>query len=103
MIPHMAHNFFGDPAFAIGSGKIRVIIVDGQITRLGMFGLLTKADTGEHVEMNGVLRKDMKAFRIELHTSLDMLTVDREEVYYGALQCQIYPTLARVMCRKRRV
>ena len=51
MIPHkiMAHNCFGDPAFAIGTGKFRVVIVDGQISRLGMFGLLTKADTGEHL------------------------------------------------------
>ena len=103
MIPHMAHNFFGDPAFAIGAGKIRVIIVDGQISRLGMFGLLTKADTGEHLEVNGVLRKDVMAFRLEPHTSPGMLTVDGEEVYYGPLQCQIHPTLARVMCRKRRV
>ena len=44
MIPHMAHNFFGDPAFLIGTGKIRVVIVDGQISRLGMFGLPIKAD-----------------------------------------------------------
>ena len=103
MIPHMAHNFFGDPAFAIGTGKIRIVIVDGQISRLGMFGLLTKADTGEHLEVNGVLRKDVMAFRLEPHTSPGMLTVDGEEVYYGPLQCQIHPTLARVMCRKRRV
>ena len=103
MIPHMAHNFFGDPEFAIGTGKIRVVVIDGQVSRLGMFGLLTKADTGEHLEMNGVIRKDVKAFRFEPHTSPGMLTIDGEEVYYGPLQCQIHPTLARVMCRKRRV
>ena len=103
MIPHMAHNFFGDPAFSIGTGKIRVVIIDGQISRLGMFGLLTKADTGDHLEMNGVLRKDVMAFRFEPHTAPGMLTIDGEEVYYGPLQCQIHPTLARVMCRKRRV
>ena len=103
LIPHMAHNFFGDLAFAIGTGKIRMVIVDRQISRLGMFGLLTKADTGEHVEMNGVLRKDAMAFRLEPLTSPGMLTIDGEEMYYGPLQCQIHPTLARVMCRKRRV
>ena len=98
----MAHNFFGDPTFAIGTGKIRLVIVNGQISRLGMFGLLTKTDTGEHVEMNGVLRKDAMAFRLEPLTSPGMLTIDGEEMYYGPLQCQIHPTLA-FMCRKRRV
>ena len=103
MIPHMANNFFGDPSFSIGTGKIRVVICGGEITRLGMFGLLTKADTGEHLEIEGVLRNDVRAFRLEPHTAPGMLTIDGEEVYYGPLQCQIHPTLARVMSRKRRL
>ena len=96
----MAHNFFGDPTFTIGTGKICLVIVNGQISRLGMFGLLTKADTGGHVEMNSVLRKDAMAFHLEPLTSPGMLTIDGEEMYmyYGPLQCQIHPTLARVIC-----
>ena len=101
MIPHMAHNFYGDPEVSIGGGKIRLVVCDGQITRLGMFGLLTKASTGQHVEMEGVLRKDTRAFRLEPLTAPGLLTIDGEEVYYGPLQCQIHPGLARVMCRKR--
>ena len=42
--------------------------------------------------MNGVLRKDVMAFRFEPHTAPGMLTIDGEEVYYGPLQCQIHPT-----------
>ena len=101
MIAHMAHNFFGDPRFSIGSGKIRIVICDGQITRVGMFGLLTKADTGEHLEIEGVHRIDTRAFRLEPLTSPGMLTIDGESVHYGPIQCQIQPSLARVMCRKR--
>ena len=101
MIPHMAHNFFGDPRFSIGSGKIRIVICDGQITRVGMFGLLTKADTGEHLEIEGVHRIDTRAFRLEPVTSPGILTIDGEPVHYGPIQCQIQPSLARVMCRKR--
>ena len=103
MIPHMANNFFGDLVFSIGTGKIRIVICGGEITRLGMFGLLTKADTGQHLEMEGVLRKNVRAFRLEPRTAPGMLTIDGEEVYYGPLQCQIHPTLARVMSRKRRL
>ena len=101
MIPHMAHNFFGDPEISIGEGKIRIVICDGNIKRLGMLGMLTKADTGGHMEIDGVLRRDVKAFRLEPFTSPGMLTIDGEEVYYGPIQCQIHPSLARVMCRKR--
>ena len=103
MIPYMAHNFIGDPDVSIGMGKIRVVICDAQITRLGMFDMLTKAKTGQHVEMEGVTRTDMRAFRLEPYTSPGLLTVDGEEVYYGPIQVQIHPALARVMCRKRRM
>ena len=105
MIPCVSSNFFGHPAFPIGTGKIRVVIVDGQISRLDMFSLLKKASTSlrEHLEMNGVSYKDVKAFRLEPYTSPGTLIADGEKVYYGPLQCQIHPTLARVMCRKRRV
>ena len=103
MIPHVAHNFYGDPEVSIGGGKFRLVICDGQITRVGMFGFLTKADTGQHVKMEGVMRKDAIAFRLEPHTTPGMLTIDGEVVYYGPLQCQIHPGLARVMCRKRQV
>ena len=103
MIPYISSNFFGDPEFPIGTGKIHIIIVDGKMSRLDMFSLLIKASTGEHLEMNGVSYKDVKAFCLEPHTLPGTLTVNGEKVYYGPLQCQIHPTLARVMCRKRRV
>ena len=103
MISHMAHNFIGDPEVSIGTGKLHVVICDGQISRLGMFGMLTKAETGQHVEMEGVTRIDMRAFRLEPYTAPGMLTIDGEEMYYGPIQVQIHPALARVMCRKRRV
>ena len=103
MIPHMARNVFGDPEVSIGAGKIRLVICGEQITRLGMFGLLTKADTGQHVEMDGVLRKDVTAFRLEPYTTPGMLTIDGETVHYGPIQVQVHHALARIMCRKRQV
>ena len=45
-----------------------MINVDGQMSRLDMFSLLIKASTGEHLEINGVSYKDVKAFRLEPHT-----------------------------------
>ena len=62
--------------------RFRRLWCGGEITRLGMFGLLTKADTGEHLEIEGILHKDVRVFRLEPHTAPGMLTIDREEVYY---------------------
>ena len=102
MIPHMARSFFGDAEFNIGTGKFRIVICEGRMSRLGMLGLLTKADTGAHLDMDEVVRKEAIAFRLEPQTTPGLLTVDGEQMYYGPLQGQIHPGLARVMCRKRR-
>ena len=102
LIPHMARNFFGDPEVCIGTGKIRLVICGEQITRLGIFGLMTKSDvSGQHLEIDGILRKDVTAFRLEPYTIPGMLTVDGEEVHYGPIQVQVHHALARIMCRKR--
>ena len=101
MIPFLSQQFFSDPDVPIGSGKIHIVTCDNQISRFGMLGVMTKASTGRYLEMDGVERKDVKAFRLEPLTTPGMLTIDGEEVKYGPLQCQVHPRLARVMCRKR--
>ena len=101
MVPLIAHDTFGDAEFRMGTGKFRIVMCEGRITRMGMIGLITKAGTDANQNMDGVLRKEAIAFRFEPQTSPGTLTIDGEVVYYGPLQCQIHPGLARVMCRKR--
>ena len=103
MIPHMAHKVFGDPMFNIGTGKFRIVIVEGHVSRLGLLNITTKTESGAHVDVDGVVRREAIAFRLEPYTAPGMMTVDGEAVHYGPMQCQIHPALARVMCRKRQV
>lgn len=103
MIPLTSKSFYGDPTLPIGSGKIRIGVCDGHLTRLGMLELIIKTTTGQHLEMEGVWCIDVKAFRLEPHATPTMLTIDGEEVNCGVLQCQIHPGLARLMCRRRQL
>ena len=62
MVPFLTQHLFSDPDMPIGSGKIHIVTCGNQISRFGMLGVMTKASTGRYLEMDGVERKDVKAF-----------------------------------------
>ena len=103
MMSHMARNSFGDPLLSIGTGKFSIVVVEGHLGRLSLLNIVTKTDSGAHLDLDGVVRKEAIAFRLEPYTAPGMLTVDGEAVHYGPIQCQIHPALGRLMCRKRQV
>ena len=102
MIPHMSRSFFGDPKLSIGTGKIRLVYISSSLSRKDMLDVLTGADTGHHMTMQGVGYVDCKAFRLVPVTPEGLLTVDGEEVHYGPMQAEVHAHLGRVMCRRRR-
>lgn len=102
MVPLLSAGFFGDPKMSIGTGKIRLACIK-RMSRFGMFGLLTGADKGKHMERPEVETFDAKAFRLEPHTETGLLTVDGEVVEYGPMQAQLHQHLARVFCSKKRL
>ena len=54
---------------------------------------------GSHLSCPGVEMIPVKAFRIEPAESTNgHLTVDGENVDYGPIQAEIFPSLATVMC-----
>ena len=101
MITHLARAKFGDANFQLGSGKIRLMWIDGSITKLGALKMFKNIDTGKHVQMEEVNLIDVKAFRIEPETPNGMMTVDGERMSYGPMQAQIHPHMVCVMSRKR--
>lgn len=102
MIPCLSSDFLGDRELSIGSGNIRVMWVDGSITRRGVLSMLTSAESGKHTRMDEVYRIDSKAFRLEPITTPGIMTVDGEAVHYGPMQAQVHPQLARLMSRRRK-
>lgn len=102
MVPYLSSDFFGDRELAIGSGNIRLMWVDGSITRRRVLNMMTAAGTGKHTELDEVYRIDVKAFRLEPLSPPGIMTVDGEVVPYGTMQAQVHPQLARVMSRRRK-
>lgn len=102
MIPMVASEFFAERDFVTGSGKIGLMWISGDISRRGAYSVVAQAGTGRHVEMEEVFTIGVKAFRLEPLSPPGMMTVDGEQVKYGAIQAQIHPGLARVMTRRRR-
>ena len=43
MVPMLSSDFYGDPDLAIGSGNIRLMWVDGNISRMGTFNVMSQA------------------------------------------------------------
>lgn len=101
MVPFMSRTVFGDPNLQIGSGKFRLMWVDGSMSKLEALKMFKNTEKGKHVEMDKVKLIDVKAFRIDPITPDGMMTVDGERVSYGPMQAQIHPHLACVMSRKR--
>lgn len=102
MIPYLSSDFFGDRELSIGSGSIRIMWIDGNITRRRVFNMMTSAESGKHTELDEVYRIDVKAFRLEPLSPPGIMTVDGEVVPYGTMQAQVHPQLARVMTRRRK-
>ena len=102
MVAYMSSDFFGDREIVMGTGNIRLMWVDGNITRKCVYNVMTSAGTGKHTEMDEVYRVDVKAFRLEPLSPPGLMTVDGEVVHYGTMQAQVHPQMARVMSRRRK-
>ena len=105
LISHVGRTFIADPNFHLGSGKMRLMWIDGKISRLGTLKVFTDAEKGRHVDKAEVKLTDAVTFRIEPLEEDDrgIITVDGERVKkYGPIQAQVHPHLARVMTRRRR-
>ena len=105
MIPTLSRTVIGDPHFQMGSGKMRLLWVDGSISRFGTLKMFTDSETGKHIDIEEVKLIDAKAFRIEPlnEDGNGIMTLDGERIEkYGPIQGQVHPHMAVVMTRRRR-
>ena len=101
-IPFLSRTSIGDSSLEIGSGKIRIVWIDGAATRFETLKVFANSETGRHVEMDQVKVIDAVAFRIEPTTPDGIMTVDGEQISYGPIQGQVHPHMCSVMSRKRK-
>lgn len=95
---HLGQDYFFAPRAKLADGIIWLLIIKAGITRANLLQFLLGLSTGTHVNCSGVNMIPVKAFRIEpAEGTSGHLTVDGEEVDYGPLQAEIFPSLATVM------
>lgn len=102
MISHLSSENFIDRNFSMGTGKFRLLWMDGSTTRANALNIMASSGSGNHVNLPKVFTKDVRAFRLEPLSPPGMLTVDGEKMPYGPMQAQVHPRLARLMSRKRK-
>ncbi|XP_025155147.1 sphingosine kinase 2 isoform X2 [Harpegnathos saltator] len=95
---HLGQDYFFAPRARLADGIIWLLIVKAGITRANLLHFLLGLSSGTHVMCAGVDMIPVKAFRIEpMEGTSGHITVDGEEVDYGPLQAEIFPSLATVM------
>ncbi|KAM0736466.1 Sphingosine kinase 2 [Formica fusca] len=95
---HLGQDYFFAPRARLADGVIWLLIVKAGITRSNLVQFLLGLSSGTHVTCPGVDMIPVKAFRIEpMEGTSGHITVDGEEVDYGPLQAEIFPSLASVM------
>ncbi|EZA53682.1 hypothetical protein DMN91_007771 [Ooceraea biroi] len=95
---HLGQDYFFAPRATLADGVIWLLIVKAGITRANLVQFLLGLSSGTHLTCSGVDMVPVKAFRIEpVEGTTGHITVDGEEVDYGPLQAEIFPSLASVM------
>lgn len=96
---HLGQDCIFAPHARLADGIIWLLIIKAGISRSQLFQFLLGMSTGSHLSVPGVEMIPVKAFRIEpAESGNGYLTVDGENVDYGTIQAEIFPSLATVMC-----
>ncbi|XP_015108405.1 sphingosine kinase 2 isoform X2 [Diachasma alloeum] len=94
---HIGQDCFIAPRAKLADGVIWLLIIRAGITRTNLLQFLLGLSTGAHLTCPGVEMIPVRAFRIEPEGTNGHMTVDGEEVDYGPLQAEVFPSLANVM------
>lgn len=95
---HLGQDCFFAPRAKLADSVIWLLIARAGMTRPNLLQFLLGLSTGTHLACSGVEMIPVKAFRIEPAESTGgHMIVDGEEVDYGPLQAEVFPSLANVM------
>ncbi|XP_033215848.1 sphingosine kinase 2-like isoform X2 [Belonocnema kinseyi] len=98
-LSHLAQDIFFAPHSRLADGIIWLLIIKAGISRSHLLQFLLGLSTGSHLTVPGVEMIPVKAFRIEpAEGTSGYLVVDGENVDYGPIQAEMFPSLATVMC-----
>lgn len=99
---HIGSDCLIAPDAKINDGIIWLMYVKAGVSRAQLLQILLGLSTGVHVSSPHLETIPVSAFRIEPDTSVSNcghITVDGENVDYGPIQAEIFPSLVSLMSR----
>lgn len=100
---HLSTDCFFAPLSKLNDGLIWLLIIKAGVSRAQLLSFLLGLSSGSHIptQANRYIQMiPVTAFRIEPSGSSGHMTVDGENVEYGPIQAEIFPSLAKVMVPK---
>nr|XP_023018874.1 sphingosine kinase 2-like [Leptinotarsa decemlineata]XP_023018876.1 sphingosine kinase 2-like [Leptinotarsa decemlineata] len=99
---HLGEDLFFAPEATLNDGRIWLLIVHAGATRSQLLHFLLGLSTGAHAvsksQEGAIELLPVRAFRIEPDEGeTGYMTVDGEQVEYGPIQAEIFPSLGRIM------
>ncbi|XP_058833127.1 sphingosine kinase 2-like [Topomyia yanbarensis] len=101
---HLSTDCFFAPRSKLNDGVIWLLIIKAGVSRSQLLSFMLGLGSGTHLPAQNneyILMVPVTAFRIEPSSgSVGHMTVDGENVQYGPIQAEIFPSLAKVMVPK---
>ncbi|XP_055612605.1 sphingosine kinase 2-like [Uranotaenia lowii] len=100
---HLSTDCFFAPRSKLNDGVIWLVIIRGGVGRAQLLSFMLGLSSGTHIpnrENEYIQMIPVTAFRIEPSGTTGHMTVDGENVEYGPIQAEIFPSLAKVMVPK---
>lgn len=88
------------PSAQLNDGIIWMLVIRAGVTRQELFKFLLALSSGTHIpttEHEFIQMIPVTAFRIEPSGNQGHYSVDGERVEYGALQCEVFPGIAKIL------
>ena len=86
---HASYDIYSSPNSTFGDGKFHVLLVRGSCSRWKLLKSFLAFETGSHLNQKHVEVIECSAFRLEPLTTKGHLSLDGEEVEYGAIQANV--------------
>lgn len=100
-LSHLGSGMHSSPGIFFNDGVLDIQYVHKGATKKTMLELLGAFETGKHIECPDVQRVYGKAFRlVPGKEPVGHVAVDGEEVEYGPIQGEIFPSLANIILLK---
>ena len=97
LISHLGSNLHSCPGLELGDGDMWLMFVKKGISRKSLIDILTKMETGDHVQNSDIEIHKIKGFRLQPKFERSgYIAIDGEAIEYEAVQGEIHKALARV-------